>query len=77
VNGWGAYADRDLLLALVMPEIEKVGKGVFAERAGLDPTALRAFLSGRYRTTHHTADKLLTLGLGRPDLVGLVCPEGA
>jgi hypothetical protein len=57
-----------------MPEIEKIGKGKFAERCHIGPRGLTRVLNGEGRTTHHTADRLLTLGLGRPDLLDLVCP---
>jgi hypothetical protein len=77
-RGYGRYGplvDRDLLLEFVMPEIEKIGKGKFAERCHIGPRALTRVLNGEGRTTHHTADRLLTLGLGRPDLLDEVCPS--
>jgi hypothetical protein len=72
---YGPFIDHDLLMEFITPEIDKVGRGEFSKRCGLGERALFRILRGESRTTLRTADKLLTLGLGRPDLVGLVCPD--
>jgi hypothetical protein len=71
---YGPFIDHDLLIEFITPEIQKVGRDEFAARCSIGPRALFRILRGESRTTLRTADKLLTLGMGRPDLVGLVCP---
>lgn len=73
---YGPLVNRQLLIELITPELEKVGTMQFARQAGVDFNVIRRMLKGQPghdRPRLWLADKLLTKGCGRPDLVGLVC----
>lgn len=74
---FGPLVDRDLLLHYILPATQKEGISAFARRAGVHEDSVRHFVNGtngRQRVRLDFADKLLTTGLGRPDLVDVVCP---
>ncbi len=71
---WGPLVDRDMLAAIVTAEMDRIGKLEFCRRAGIDLARLNRLLHSEHPRLY-VADRLLTRGMGRPDLVGLVCPD--
>jgi hypothetical protein len=71
----GERIDLDLLLRLIQPEIDRVGLEEFCLCAHISPRQLYAIRTHEYLCRFNMADRLLTNGMGRPDLVALVCPD--
>ncbi len=74
-NQYGPLVDMELLVEFIQPTIDRIGIAAFARQAGIHDRQVHALLRGEYRMRLYVADRLLTRGLGRPDLVGLVCPD--
>ena len=71
----GEVVNLPMLLGFIQPEIDKVGIAAFARQAGVDPRQIHAITRHEYLCRARLADRLLTLGMGRPDLVALVCVD--
>ncbi len=74
-NQYGPLVNMELLVEFIQPTVDRIGISELAARAGIHNRQLHALLRGEYRTRLYLADRILTKGLGRPDLVGLVCPH--
>ncbi len=74
-NQYGPLVNMELLVEFIQPTIDRIGIAAFARLAGIHDRQVHALLRGEYRTRLYIADRILTRGLGRPDLVGLVCPD--
>ena len=75
---YGPRVNRPMLIAFIQPEIDRIGNRAFAARLGMDEDLLRHIRKGTPGHDHprlYLADRLLTNGMGRPDLVRLVCPD--
>lgn len=75
---YGPRVNRPMLIALIQPEIDRIGNRAFARRISMDEDLLRHIIKGTHGHDHprlDLADRLLTTGMGRPDLVRLVCPD--
>jgi hypothetical protein len=75
---YGPRVNRLLLIAFLQPELDQIGNRAFALRVGMDEDLLRHIIKGDKGHDHprlDLADRLLTTGMGRPDLVRLVCPD--
>jgi hypothetical protein len=71
----GQIVNADLLIQFVQTEIDRVGIESFTLCAGVSQRQWYAIKRHEYRCRSHMADRLLTTGMGRPDLVALVCPD--
>ncbi len=70
---WGPLVDRDMLAEIVTAEMDRIGKLEFCRRAGIDLARLNRIIRSE-NPRLDVADRLLTLGMGRPDLLRLVYP---
>lgn len=71
---YGPPVDAQTLFELLTPELEKVGRKKFCSRVGISLRQLARYENGHEQPRLKLADKLLTRGLGRPDLLDDVCP---
>ena len=71
----GEVVDVDLLLEIIQPELDRLGKGAFCRQCGITPRQLLAITKHEYVLRAHMAERILIGGMGRPDLFNLVCPD--
>ena len=67
--------NQDMLITFIQPYVDYFGPVGFARRARVGERSLYRVMNHECRCGLYLADRLLTNGMGRPDLVRLVCPD--